>query len=72
MHFVLSLKVLESRFGILIHGTELINIEEFTIATDTFLFENDRSWIFKENNRSDNDTNEKAEEAADESAKDVH
>ena len=56
----------------MVHGTKLIDIEKLTIATNTFLFEDDGSGIFKKDERSDDNAKKDANEAADKGAKDIH
>ena len=72
LHFILRLKVVEAFFGILVHGAEFIDVKIFTIAADAFLFEDDGSRVFKEDERGDDETKEQANETADEGAADVH
>ena len=72
LHFILRLKVFEAFFGILVHGTKFIDVKIFTIAADAFLFEDDGSRVFKEDERGDDETKEQANETADEGAADVH
>ena len=48
LHFILRLEIFKALFCILVHGAELIDVEIFTVATNTLLLKDDWSGIFQE------------------------